>query len=219
MTKQEFFQPFTLLCEMYNREASQLLAQGYYLVLQDLSKQEFEEAIKQILSSRKYSTLPLPADLLEAVHGNPDDKAILALKQVEDAMSEQGSYKSVCFEDKISMTCIENLGGWVTICQMELKDWEWKKKEFITLYKAIIRNPQNIKQISYLVGKNEHNNRISGYDEEVENQEVFMIGFKDSSKVLAIDLKRSTETAQISTNDIEGKIDIGLLAKNAVKGF
>ena len=102
MTREEFIKPFTLLCEMYNREASQLLMEGYYLVLEAVSKNEFEAAIKQVLANRKYSTLPLPADILEAIHGNPEDKAILALKMVEDAMQQHGAYKSVSFEDKIA---------------------------------------------------------------------------------------------------------------------
>ena len=45
-----------------------------------------------------------------------------------------------------------------------------------------------------------------------------MIGFKDISKVLAIDLKRSTEMAQISTNDTLGDIDIKRIAKMALGG-
>ena len=152
MTKSEFLQTFSMLCEVYNREATKMLAEGYYMVLKELDINTFNGAVTQVLSGRKYSTLPLPADLLEAVYGNPDDKAILALKLVEDSMLEVGAYKSVSLEDKIAMTCIENLGGWVAICQMELKDWEWKKKEFISLYKALMRNPQNIKETSHLVG-------------------------------------------------------------------
>lgn len=65
--------------KMLNREASQFM-EGYYLVLSELSKEEFESSIKQILSSRKYSTLPLPADLLEAVLGNPEIKLSWHLK-------------------------------------------------------------------------------------------------------------------------------------------
>lgn len=215
MTKQEFAKPFTLLCEMYNREASQLLAEGYYLVLECLTKNEFESAIKQVLSSRKYSSLPLPADILEAVHGNPEDKAILALKMVEDAIKEHGAYKSVSFDDKIALTCIENLGGWITICQMELKDWEWKKKEFITLYKALMRNPQNIKHTPYLAGICEHQNRLSGYDEEADTQEVAMIGYNGSTHIPVLQL----QMAQKSTNAIEDKRDIWLLVKTASKVF
>lgn len=215
MTKQEFAKPFTLLCEMYNREASQLLAEGYYLVLECLTKNEFESAIKQVLSSRKYSSLPLPADILEAVHGNPEDKAIIALKMVEDAIKEHGAYKSVSFDDKIALTCIENLGGWIAICQMELKDWEWKKKEFITLYKALMRNPQNIKHTPYLAGICEHQNRLSGYDEEADTQEVAMIGYNVSTHIPVLQL----QMAKKSTNAIEDKRDIGLLVKTASKGF
>lgn len=215
MTKTEFLPSFAMLCEVYNREATKLLAEGYYMVLKELDINTFNTAIANVMSGRKYSTLPLPADILESVIGNPEDNAILALKMVEDAMKEHGAYKSVSFDDKIALTCIENLGGWITICQMELKDWEWKKKEFITLYKALMRNPQNIKHTPYLAGICEHQNRLSGYDEEADTQEVAMIGYNGSTHIPVLQL----QMAQKSTNAIEYKRDIGLLVKTASKVF
>lgn len=218
MTSKEFAQPFMLLCEMYNREASQLLMDGYYLVLECLTKEEFEIAIKQVLSSRKYSTLPMPADILEAVHGNPDDKAILALKELENAMSEHGAYKSVSFKDNLIATCVENLGGWVTVCQMELKDWEWKKKEFTAFYKALMRNPQNVRQMPYLVGIAEHQNRFRGFDEIANETKVMMVGFEGEREVLCLELHKGAEVAQISMNKPKGNRDIAMLTKRALNG-
>lgn len=212
MTKTEFVKPFTLLCEMYNREASHLLMEGYYLVLSELSKEEFESSIKQILSSRKYSTLPLPADLLEAVLGNQEDKAILALKELEDAMDRHGAYKSVSFQDDIISTCVQNLGGWVTVCQMELKDWEWKKKEFLSLYKTLMRNPNKVSRNNHLVGICEHQNRHRGFDEIANETQVMMIGYGDKTTMPLLELV----SGQISTSadkdvqSVKSVVEIGL---------
>lgn len=186
MTKMEFAKTFAVLAEVYNREVTELLVEAYYIVLNDFTKEQFDYAVKQVLTSRKYSSIPLPADLLEAVYGNPDDKALLALKELEDAMAEHGAYKSVCFEDSIISTCVENLGGWATVCQMELKDWDWKKKEFLSLYKALIRNPSSIKKTPYLVGLMEHQNRNNGFDDIANETKVIMIGTKSTVPALQL---------------------------------
>ena len=215
MTKAEFLPTFAMLCEVYNREATKMLAEGYYMVLKDLDIQTLNTAVSTVMSGRIYSTLPLPADLLEAVIGNPEDKAILALKELEDAISSTGAYKSIAFNDKLIATCVESLGGWVTICQMELKDWEWKKKEFISLYKALMRNPKNVSSTPYLIGIAEHQNRSNGYDEIANNTDIAMIGYEEKTSMPLL----AFVEAHSSTNEVKAIPNHIKMINSAIKTF
>lgn len=176
MTKHEFFPLFTLLCETYNREATKSLSMAYYMVLDGLTVDEFQKAVKSILASRKYSTMPLPADLLEAAHGSTEDKALIALAELESAIGRYGTNKSVCFKDKHIMAAVQAIGGWVSIGAMEVKEWEFKRKEFLKVYQASLRSPEGFDAPRYLVGMAEQQNRFNGHDEYADQEHIALIG-------------------------------------------
>lgn len=67
LNKTIFDESMEMLCEIYQREPSKLLLKVYYLVLQNMSDQEFEKSVKIVLETRKYSTFPLPAEILQAI--------------------------------------------------------------------------------------------------------------------------------------------------------
>ena len=180
MTAQEFYQPFTLLCLAYNRELTDALAEVYFMVLEDLTAQQFQSAIKEVLATRKYTNLPMPADILEAVHGNSDERAIIALKQAEDAVSRFGMYKSVIFQDKALQATIEGFftNGWIDFCkQCGGDEWKFQKIEFVKLYKAYLKQDKKPKG-DYLVGWCQHQNEISAIETEPEN--VYLVGYQQA---------------------------------------
>ena len=177
MTKQEFAELFTLLCTTYNKEATKTLMSAYYMVLSELSKEQFQDAIKKMLATRKYTNLPMPADILEAVYGNPDDEALIALKELEDAMGIFGAYKSVIFKNKLIMACVEGMGGWQRICQMPLDEWKFQKQEFLKLYKAYMKSGK-APLVDYLVGIAEQKNRFEGYLEDADETPVHLVGYE-----------------------------------------
>ena len=177
MTKTEFAELFTLLCTTYNKEATKTLMSAYYMVLSELSKEQFQDAIKKMLATRKYTNLPMPADILEAVYGNPDDEALIALKELEDAMGIFGAYKSVIFKNKLIMACVEGMGGWQIICQMPLDEWKFQKQEFLKLYKAYMKSGK-APLVDYLVGIAEQKNRFEGYLEDADETPVHLVGYE-----------------------------------------
>ena len=173
----EFAELFTLLCTTYNKEATKTLMSAYYMVLSELSKEQFQDAIKKMLATRKYTNLPMPADILEAVYGNPDDEALIALKELEDAMGIFGAYKSVIFKNKLIMACVEGIGGWQRICQMPLDEWKFQKQEFLKLYKAYMKSGK-APLVDYLVGIAEQKNRFEGYLEDADETPVHLVGYE-----------------------------------------
>ena len=178
MKDSEFFPVFTMLCETYNKQPTKSLASAYFMVLEGLTISEFQTAVKSVLATRKFTNLPMPADILEVVKGNPDDVALIALKELEDAMSIHGAYRSVIFKDKVIMACVRGMGGWQAICQMPSDEWKFQKQEFLKLYRAYHRNGK-YPEVDYLVGLSEHKNRIDGYAADADSTKVQLIGYSE----------------------------------------
>ena len=178
MKDSEFFPVFTMLCETYNKQPTKSLASAYFMVLDDLTIQEFQTAVKSVLATRKFTNLPMPADILEVVNGNPDDVALIALKELEDAMSIHGAYRSVIFKNKVTMACVRGMGGWQAICQVSSDEWKFQKQEFLKLYRAYHRNGK-YPEVDYLVGLSEHKNRIDGYIADADSTKVQLIGYSE----------------------------------------
>ena len=206
MKDSEFFPVFTMLCETYNKEANKALMNAYFMVLQDLTIQEFQTAVKSVLATRKFTNLPMPADILEIVNGNPDDVALIALKELEDAMSIHGAYRSVIFKNKVIMACVRGMGGWQAICQMPSDEWKFQKQEFLKLYRAYHRNGK-YPEVDYLVGKSEHQNRIDGYIADADSAKVQLIGYSEQypKELPALTIKTLVSK---QTEAIESKRDI-----------
>ena len=177
MKDSEFFPVFTMLCETYNKQPTKSLASAYFMVLEDLTISEFQTAVKSVLATRKFTNLPMPADILEVVNGNPDDEALIALKELEDAMGIFGAYKSVIFKNKLIMACVEGMGGWQRICQMPLDEWKFQKQEFLKLYKAYMKSGK-APLVDYLVGIAEQKNRFEGYLEDADETPVHLVGYE-----------------------------------------
>ncbi len=216
MTRSEFTQLFALLCEAYNREATSGLSSAYFLVLEELSFEEFKLAVRRILSERKYSTMPMPAELLEAVHGSTEEKAIIALKTLEEAIENHGAYASVCFEDKAIMCAIQALGGWESICRLEADEWKFKRKEFQKIYQAALKNPQSFRAPRYLAGTFERQNSFQGE----ENQEkIKMIGnFRIAGKmVLEITAEKFDMLAPALLGEVKKESAVDLLSNRLIK--
>jgi len=177
MTKQEFYGLFTILCETYNREATKSLCLSYYMILEHLKFEDFKSAIVTILSNRKYSSLPMPADILEAINGSSDDKAMLALHELESAMSRVGAYNSVCFKDVNIMETVFRMGGWIKICRTNEDEWKFLKKEFMNIYKTLSKI--SFEAPAYLVGIEQRDAESNGYFEDAQKANIYLVGFKE----------------------------------------
>ena len=158
LSEKQFREGMAILCETFQREPTRLLLKAYYLALKDMSEQEFEKAIGNILQGRKYNTLPMPAEIREAGCGSLDDKALIAYDAFAKGKSQTGAYDSIAFEDKIIHAVIMAMGGWSGengVCMITEDEWKFKRKDFLDLYKTISRNPgRDIPE--KLIGLGEH---------------------------------------------------------------
>lgn len=78
---------------------------------------------------------PKPADLVRQLQGTHTDRALLAWGRVWDAMQSTGAYRSVDFGDPIAHAAIVDIGGWVSLCRINLDDLPFVQKRFCDAYR------------------------------------------------------------------------------------
>lgn len=172
-----FCMAMAALAEYYGKELSEGVMMIYFNGLSHLSSAEFNKAIKTVTSQRKYASLPKVAEILEALNGDPNERAELALKELLDALKLHGTNKSICFKDRAIMGVIDAVGGWVELGKLSGKEWEaFKTFEFKKRYVHWANNVD--KCPLWLAGDSYQKNKFN--NQPLDNEIIGLVGFSDS---------------------------------------
>ena len=171
------FKPFSALiqgiAECYGQSLS---AQGIALrfkLLEQFSFAEVQNAALSIMATRKYTSMPTPAEFLEHIGGGAaEDKAEVEAGKVLVAIGRHGAYASVVFDDAVTQAVIvQAYGGWPKLCVESGPGCEkgesehWFRKNFAKTWAAYSR--QGVKQSGHLPGLFEISNHSNGYLEHI----------------------------------------------------
>lgn len=74
---------------------------------------------------------------------NDAGQALRAWSKVMEAVRRVGVYRTVIFDDPIIHRVIWEMGGWQTICAMQMKDQSFKAREFEKRYTYYLSYPPN----------------------------------------------------------------------------
>jgi len=80
--------------------------------------------------------MPKPADVIRVLAGTASDAALIAWGKVIATVRRHGSYADVVFDDPKIMQAIEQIGGWVRLCEMREEDEHWRQKDFTAIYRT-----------------------------------------------------------------------------------
>ncbi len=170
MTQADFKQFSALIQGVAECYGQSLSAQGIVLrfkLLEQLSYAEVEKATLSIMATRKYTSMPTPADFLEHMSGgSTEDKAEVEAGKVLDAIGRHGAYSSVVFDDAVTQAVIvQAYGGWPKLCAEcgAQESEKWFRKDFTKTWAAYSR--QGVKQSGHLPGIIEITNCGNGYHE------------------------------------------------------
>ena len=160
-----------------------LSAQGVALrfkLLEQFSLPEVEKAVLSVMATRKYTSMPVPADFLEHISGgSAEDKAEVEAGKVLDAIGTHGAYSSVVFDNAVTQAVIvQAYGGWPKLCAhcgVE-ESAHWFRKNFAKTWAAYCR--QGVKQHGHLPGLFEIANYSNGYHECVQPPKLIGDSFK-----------------------------------------
>ena len=157
------------VAECYGQSLS---AQGVALrfkLLEQFDMAEVRQAALSIMATRKYTSMPTPADFLEHISGgSAEDKAEVEAGKVLDAIGRHGGYASVVFDDPTTQAVIvQAYGGWPKLCaECGVEESEhWFRKNFAKTWAAYSR--QGVKQTGHLPGLFEISNHSNGFYEHI----------------------------------------------------
>lgn len=137
-----FEQIMTSLNELYGdpaKQISDLKMELYYNALKDLSIDQLNDAVNILCQTKTIKTWPLPAEIRQAVEGNPQDKAQVAFDKLITAVRSIGSYQTVIFDDPAIHAFVQSYGGWEEICDKTVDDWKYMRNEFVRGYTGFCR--------------------------------------------------------------------------------
>jgi len=154
----EFVSVWTKACELYGKPPSDGALDLIFAALQRFDLQAIKQALTAHLNDPKHGDFaPKPADIVRHIDGDGDHRALSAWSQVHDAIRLVGPYETVVFDDPRIMAVIEEMGGWISLCDISDKDLPFKANEFRTRYQAyLFRAPARYP--SKLIGKAEAEN-------------------------------------------------------------
>jgi hypothetical protein len=145
MTRHEkFSQRMAMLCETFERDATESLLETYWFALNDLSEERLDRGVFRCLRESRF--MPRPADIRHAA-GEVENPAVLAdvaWREVRSLISEW--HRSLT--DPLAELVVSSLGGWSTLeDRTEDENSTWTRKEFLRLYEEYARNPRAMESL------------------------------------------------------------------------
>ena len=193
------------VAECYGQSLS---AQGVALrfkLLEQFDMAEVRQAALSIMATRKYTSMPTPADFLEHISGgSAEDKAEVEAGKVLAAIGKHGAYASVLFDDAVTQAVIvQAYGGWPKLCaDCGVEDSEhWFRKNFAKTWAAYSR--QGVKQSGHLPGLFEITNYSNGFFDYVDPPK--LIGDPDKARAV-LEAGQSTLMLAEGPVNIRGEI-------------
>ncbi|MDA8161904.1 MAG: DUF6475 domain-containing protein [Desulfobacteraceae bacterium] len=166
---EKFLFCMAVLGEAFTQEVSDMKIKVYAMGLEDIPVADIERACKQIIQSRGTATFPKVAEIRQAIQGNPEDRAHVALAKLEDAL-EHWRGDSVVFDDPVIHMAVKMMGGWMEISDIiDRGDWRFRRGDFVRLYKACMTSPVEYPRV--LKGLHQLENEAAGKTPESLKEE------------------------------------------------
>lgn len=138
----KFSQQWLACYELYGKPCSDAAVALAFQVLAKFELGDVSRALTQhALDPDAGRFPPKPADLVKFITGDPDSRPLAAWTQAEGAIRAAGPYRTVVFDDPLTMRVLSDMGGWVQFCDVLDKDLPFRRNEFCTRYRGYMLNP------------------------------------------------------------------------------
>jgi hypothetical protein len=147
--KRQFQEIILGTAELYSTakkiEVTPVMMKLFFSSLRNYSIEQVSYGFEQHLNDPNDGKFfPKPANISKHLQSNApssEDKALLAWSVIEGSIARIGSYGSLKMEDKQALATLKAIGGWKDLCQTDVVQMQWKRKEFISVYETYDRTP------------------------------------------------------------------------------
>lgn len=145
--EEKIIQILTVFSDFTGKKLSPLAQAMFIEILEPYPIEKIEAAANHLLKTRKWNTIPLPADFIEYL--DPPEQAQIksneAWRVVLDAIEMHGYVQTVKFTDAaITQTVLAIASSWPEFCnrtRCDDKEFKWLQKEFEQRYAAYAKMP------------------------------------------------------------------------------
>jgi len=150
---------------MYRQELSPDVVELWWNVLADYDLAAIKQALtKHLRNPDTGQYMPKPADVIKFMSGSTQDAALMAWAKVHACVRRHGSWSDMVFDDPIVHAVIQDMGGWIKLCEMLETDVPFRGKEFENRYRAYARQQQRVQCLPVMIGRATLHNQANGYD-------------------------------------------------------
>jgi len=146
------------------KPVSDIKMRFYFKALSDMTIEQLNDAVIILARTKTIHTFPTPAEIIQAVEGNPQEKAAVAFDKLLGAVRSVGPYQTVIFDDPAIHVFVQSYGGWEEICDKTVEEWKFMRNEFIKGYNGYTGRTDVPLQ---LTGIHDAVNRAKGYDHKI----------------------------------------------------
>lgn len=136
----EFLRLLTTTGKYYRVDMTPDLLEMYWTGLEQFDLAAIRQALNaHVANPDTGQFMPKIADIVRALGGTTQDAALLAWAKVHRAIRLVGAYMDVAFDDPLIHWCINDMGGWVRLCQTSEDELPFRAKEFENRYRGGMR--------------------------------------------------------------------------------
>ena len=136
------------MAELYRRELSEATVRMYVAASQQLSNDEFEQAIASLCSRSRF--MPTPAELIEYTRTGGlsyEAQAHLAFEELDSALTKNRP----SLMSPLVAAIARQIGGFQALREMNLDEFKtWKRKDFIAAHTTL--SQENPNRVAALAG-------------------------------------------------------------------
>lgn len=137
-----FIEIWSLVGEVYGKQPSDGALKLIFEALQRFDIEQVKQGLTAHINDPKHGDFaPKPADIVRHIEGDGDIRALSAWSAVEQAIRSVGPYESVVFDDHRTMAAIEDMGGWIKLCEVTEKELPFKGNEFVKRFMGYLSRP------------------------------------------------------------------------------
>ncbi len=165
---------------MYGKELSPAVLEIWWRALEGFEARVVADAFgRHAMNPDGGQFLPKPADIVKMVSGSSLDSAMQAVTKLEEAMARVGSMMTVVFDDPLIHVVVDEMGGWIALCGCSLKDWQFRRTEFLNRYRGYKVRRETPPWRPQLTGLADGHNASKGL--KVSEENVRLIGDKQAA--------------------------------------
>jgi len=161
----DFVDIIQVVGEQYNKKLSDGVIALYWQGLQDYELAAVRDALgRHLRNTDNGQFMPKIADIIRMLQGSSQDCAFSAWTKVDKAVRHVGPYESVVFDDPLIHRVLNDMGGWLVLCDKTDDDWPFIAKEFENRYRGFKSRNEKVEYPAKLIGIFEKENSAKGLE-------------------------------------------------------